>query len=402
MNKIISLSLIIGLIAVSCTDPNLIGLEVQPTSDNIIISDTNSFNWQYSQTESEDSLRTDESLNLVLGQMNDPVFGHNQGTFNTQILLSENNNTLGENPVVDSVILSYTYSGYYGKLERFTNLEVKRITEDIYKDSIYYSNENEFIIGSAYWVDTFSLSNDSETPFLKIKLNNDFVQDIFIAGDDLLKDNETFLQEFKGLSVLASATNTILYLNPDGSNSFMKIYYHNDESGSDTLSLDFELGGDAARVNWFSPKQDPVIIDDQSKIYIQSMAGYKSKISITNKDSIRSLLEGKAINKVTMSFDVEMDCQDEYAAHDKLFLVRVNQEGDNIFLTDFTVEGETHFGGRLEDDKYEFNITRYFYQLLNNDSYTNDLYLLPAGAAVNANRTILNKNIKLQIYYSEL
>ena len=83
MNKIVSLSLIIGLIAISCTDPTLIGLEVQPTSDNIIISDTSSFNWQYSKTESEDSLRTDESLNLVLGEISDPVFGYNQGTFYT-------------------------------------------------------------------------------------------------------------------------------------------------------------------------------------------------------------------------------------------------------------------------------------------------------------------------------
>ena len=38
MNKIFSLSLLVGLIAVSCTDPNTIGLEVQPTSDNIIIN----------------------------------------------------------------------------------------------------------------------------------------------------------------------------------------------------------------------------------------------------------------------------------------------------------------------------------------------------------------------------
>ena len=402
MNKIITLSLIIGLIAVSCTDPNTIGLEIQPTSDNIIISDTSSFSWQTSQVESEDSLRTDEALNLILGEINDPVFGYNQGTFNTQILLTENNSTLGENPIVDSIILSYTYSGYYGVLDEFTNLEVKRINDDIYKDSIYYSNEYEFIIGSAIWTDTFSLSNDSETPFLKIKLTNDFGQQILNLGDDLLKDNETFLQEFKGLSVLASATNTILYLNPDGSNSFMKIYYHNDESGSDTLSLDFELGGDAARVNWFSPKQNSVIIDDQSKIYIQSMAGYKAKISINNIDSLKALLEGKAINKVIMSFDVEAGSQSEYAAHDKLFLVRVDQEGSNVFLTDLTIEGETHFGGRLENDKYEFNITRYFYQLLNNDSYTNDLYLLPAGAAVNANRTILDKDIKLTINYSEL
>ena len=132
------------------------------------------------------------------------------------------------------------------------------------------------------------------------------------------------------------------------------------------------------------------------------MAGYKMKIAVNNTDSIKALLAGKVINKVTMSFDVEAGSQSEYEAHAKLFLVRVDQEGDNVFLTDYTIEGETHFGGRLEDDKYEFNITRYFYQLLNNASYTNDLYLLPAGAAVNANRTILDKDITLTIYYSQL
>ena len=82
--------------------------------------------------------------------------------------------------------------------------------------------------------------------------------------------------------------------------------------------------------------------------------------------------------------------------------VRVNDEGNNVFLSDFTLEGDAYFGGNLENSKYEFNITRYFFQLLNNVSYTKDLYLLPAGAAVNANRTILSKDIKLQIYYSEL
>ena len=401
MNKIFSLGLLIGLIAVACTDPNLIGLEVQPESDNIIISSAN-FEGITSSNESVDSIRTDEASSLILGQINDPVFGFNQGTFNTQILLTENNNTLGSNPEVDSVVLSYTYSAYYGDLEEFTNLEVKRINYDIHKDSIYYSNENEFIIGSAYWVDTYSLSNDSETPFLKIKLLPDFGQQILDLGDDILKDNETFLQEFKGISVLASATNTILYLNPNGSNTFMKIYYHNDESGSDTLSLDFELGSDAARANWFSPKKDPAITYDQSKIYIQSMAGYKAKISISNKDSIKSLLEGKVINKATISFDVSDDSKSEYEPHEKLVLVRVDNEGNNVFLSDFIVEGDTYFGGKLDDDKYTFNITRYLYQLLNDDSYTNELYLLPAGAAVNANRTILDKDIKLQIYYSEL
>jgi len=399
MNRFISLGLVVGFIAVSCTDPNTIGLQIQPTSDNIIISSAN-FEGLTSQAESEDSLRTDEALNLVLGEINDPDFGYNSGNFLTQILLTENNIDLGANPIVDSVVLSYTYSGYYGDLEEVTNLEVNQIDEDIYKDSLYYSNSFGISIGNMDNVDAFNISDNLENPFLRVKLKNEFGQQILNLGTDILKDNESFLQEFKGLSVLVQATNTILYLNPDGSNSYLKIYYHNDES--DTLSLDFELGGDAARINLFNSKPLSNLNQTDDKVYIQSMAGYKSRISITNKDSIRSLLEGKAINKVTMSFDVEAGSQSEYAAHDKLFLVRVDQEGKNVFLTDYTIEGETHFGGRLEDDKYEFNITRYFYQLLNNTSYTNELYLFPAGAAVNANRTILDKDIKLTIHYSEL
>ncbi len=403
MNKIILLGLVIGLIAVSCTDPNTIGLEIQPTSNNIIISDTSSFSWQTSQVESEDSLRTDEALNLILGKITfdyDSEFGLNKSGFYTQILLTENNTDLGIDPIVDSVILSYTYSDYYGDLVDFQRLDVSLIPKDIYKDSIYYSNRFNMLIGNVDYVDDFNLLDNLSDPFLRVKLSNNFGQEILSLENEGLKDNETFLENFKGISLFVSAQNTMLYLNPDGSNSYLKIYYHNDES--DTLSLDFELGGDAARINLFNPKPLSNLNQVDGKMYIQSMAGYKSRISITDKDSIRNLLEGKAINKVTMSFDVEAGSQSEYAAHDKLFLVRVDKEGKNVFLTDYTIEGEIHFGGRLEDDKYEFNITRYFYQLLNNSSYTNDLYLLPAGAAVNANRTILDKDITLTIHYSQL
>jgi len=404
MNKIISLSLVIGLIAVSCTDPNTIGLEIQPPSDNIIISSAN-FEGLTSATESEDSLRTDEALNLILGEINDDLtFVNSSSSFYTQILLIENNTDLGTNPTVDSVVMSYTYSGFYGAdLADFTSLDILVLQDDIYKDSVYYSTSYSIPTpGGMSYVESFSVSNDIEKPLLKVELSNEFGQDILDLENEGLKDNEVFLENFMGINVVASAQNTMLYLNPNGSNSFLKIYYHNDESGSDTLSLDFELGGDAARINLFNSKPLENLVQEDDKIYIQSMAGYKAKIAVNNTDSIKAVLAGKAINKVTMSFDVEQGSTDEYPAHDKLFLVRVDEEGKNVFLTDYTIEGETHFGGRLEDDKYVFNITRYFYQLLNNDTYTKDLYLLPAGAAVNANRTILGKDIKLTIHYSEL
>ena len=332
----------------------------------------------------------------------DPTFVNSSAGFYTQILLTENNTDLGTNPTVDSVVLSYTYSGSYGAdLANFTSLDILVLQDDIYKDSVYYSTSYPIPVpGGMSYFESFSVSNDTEKPLLKVKLNNDFGNLILDLENEGLKDNEVFLENFKGISVVASAQNTMLYLNPDGSNSYLKIYYHNEDS--DSLSLDFELGGDAARINLFNSKPLENLVQEDDKIYIQSLAGYKATIAVNNTDSIKAMLAGKAINKVTMTFDVEQGSTDEYAAHDKLFLVRVDEDGKNVFLTDYTIEGETHFGGRLEDDKYVFNITRYFYQLLNNDTYTNDLYLLPAGAAVNANRTILEKDIKLTIHYSEL
>ena len=93
--------IIFFIVISSCTEPNTIGINVQPPSDNITISDTSSFNWQSSQTESEDALRTDNTINLILGEINDPVFGLNIGSFYTQILLAENNIDLGNNQIVD-------------------------------------------------------------------------------------------------------------------------------------------------------------------------------------------------------------------------------------------------------------------------------------------------------------
>ena len=203
MNKIFSLSLLVGLIAVSCTDPNTIGLEVQPTSDNIIINSDDFINFT-SATESEDSLRTDEALSLILGEIDDSNFGNNRSSFYSQILLTDNNTDLGTNPTVDSVVLSYTYSGYYGdELADFTSIDVLVLQDDIYKDSVYYSTSYPIPIpGGMSYIESFSVSNDTEKPLLKVKLNNDFGDLILDLENEGLKDNEVFLENFKGISVV--------------------------------------------------------------------------------------------------------------------------------------------------------------------------------------------------------
>jgi hypothetical protein len=414
MKVIYILALISSFLFFSCSDSNVVGLEIQPNSDIIeifngeVINEIDSLNPPlYSlslSTHSEDSLRTDETTSLLLGSINDPIFGLNEGSFLTQISLSENNVDLGENPVVDSVVFSYSYSGYYGDLTSPTSIAVKYVDLNIYKDSVYYSN-HQFSGAFASTEDLlldFTISSDTSiSPILKMTLDNSIGQQILDLGNSILVDNETFQENFGCFSFneYSSIANSIIYLNPSGSNSNFTIYYHN--SISDTLSLSFALDGDAARINLFNDKPLSNLNINSEYSYVQSMSGFRTNIEIENLDNLRLDLAGKSINHASLNFNVTDF--DTYSPHDKLFLVRENSEGSNVFLTDFTIEGDSHFKGELNGDSYDFNISRYFHKLLNDTSYSNKLILISSGGAINAHRTIiLNNSVKMQLIYSEL
>ena len=407
-----SLFILAIFILSSCEEPGVVGLEVQPSSDKIEIF-SNNFSQSDSlpafviSTEPVDSLRTDETSSLLLGRISesyDPYFGDNIGAFVTQIALTESNIDLGNNPIIDSVIFSYSYSGYYGDLSSPVNIAVNYVDLNIYKDSVYYSNyqfSNSSNTSEDLMLD-FTISSDtSVSPKLKMILDNSIGQQILDLGNSSLIDNETFQESFGCfyLHEYSLIGNNIIYLNPSGSNSNFTVYYHN--STSDSLSLSFILDGDAARINLFNEKPLPNLNLDLNLSYIQSMAGYKASITLENINLIKDSLEGKAVNKVTLSFNANDDSF--YPPHENLSLVRVDNAGNNVFLSDLSIEGATHFGGEYSNGKYEFNITRYFNNLLNDASYTNQLYLLASGGAVNANRTIIDNNsIKISILYSAL
>ena len=401
--------LFISLFFYSCDESSQLGLEVQPSSDKIEIFNAslnqNSSNPSFLlTTESVDSLRSDEPSSLLLGAIDDPIFGENLGAFITNLSLSQSNIDLGNNPVVDSVVMSYSYSGYYGDLASLTDIAVNYTDLFIYKDSVYYSNHqfNNSAGGSEDLLINFTISSDTSTsPKFKMNLENSLGQQILDLGNNGLIDNETFQSNFGLLwfNNFSPQSNAIIYLNPSGSNSEFKIYYHNDDS--DSLHLDFVLDGESARINLFNEKPISNLLIDGSKSFVQSMAGFQTKIELQNIDLIDSLLMNKAINKVTLSFNVTDDS--EYISHENLSLVRVDSSGNNVFLKDLSIEGASHFGGQYSDGEYEFNITRYFTNLLNDDSFTNELYLLSSGGAINANRTVVeNNSIIITVLYSNL
>ena len=408
------------LLIFSCTDPNLIGLEVQPPSDGITITLSSAKNNLKLSTILEDSLRSDETSTILLGHMSyDYIFGESSADFATQFQLPFNNINVGNSDTltVDSVVLSLSYAGSYGNND-VLNIQVYKLTESIFKDSSYYSNQelnydlnnlNTSTIRYINTEDSVLVRGQMKAPHLQLKLDESLGEILLGASGTIdLEDNTKFVEFFKGLYLKASDASftggSILYFNPFAENTKLTVYYHS--INSDSLSLDFSISADAARVNLFNEKDIAQLIqqaDTSQNTYIQSMASYKTVVEIENLDSIKTVFKNKAINKVNLNFELDGTDTTDYAPHYRMYLVRVDKEGKDYFLTDYIAEGEEHFGGKLENGRYSFNITRYFHQLLNNDDYTNKLYLVSAGGAVNANRTILLKNkVSFNIIYTEL
>ncbi len=367
-------------------------------------------------TLSEDSLRTDEPVRLLLGNLtSDPIFPKSNAHFITNLLLPSNNISFGDitNIIVDSVILQYVIDDYYGnEIQTFPNLYVSKLTYPIYKDSSYYSNYPVFYGQSELVsVDNMVVQDSNSVSTIKISIDNSIGQEI-IDGENTgaLNSNEDFLQYFYGLKVATANPsdlnlandNTILYLNADNQKSKFSIYYRDISANDSVMSLDLMLGGDAARINLFNQKNIQQLNASPDSCYVQSMSSYITSIQLNNLESIKDTLKNKVINKVNLKFSCDEDLQ--FEAHEKLFLVRKNSTGVNVFLSDFVIEGESHFGGQNQSNNFTFNITRYFSDLINATSgFTEELLLLPSGAVINANRTIIPKSsFVIEVIYSEL
>ena len=302
-SKILILFFTIIIFLSACDESSELGLEVQPNSDKIEI-----FNNSLTQsgqlpsfiltTESVDSLRSDEPSSLLLGSIDDPIFGENISSFLTQISLSQSNIDLGSNPIVDSVVLSYSYSGYYGDLTSLTNIQVNYSDEKIYKDSIYYSNQDfsNFFTGSQDLLLDFTISPDSSSsPLLSMSLDNSIGQQILDLGNSNMADNQTFQENFGSfwISEMSLNSNGVVYLNASGSNSSFTVYYHNDDN--DSLELTFVLDGESARVNLFNEKPlSNLLVMNQDHIFnlwqdFKQKLNYKILITLILFCQIRQL-----------------------------------------------------------------------------------------------------------------
>ena len=206
----------------------------------------------------------------------------------------------------------------------------------------------------------------------------------------------------------------IFYFNLLASQSKMTLYYKN--AIADSLKYDFVFSPARARMSHFEHDYSSAT-DVQSqlsdstngtdKVYIQSMAGVKTKIRFPHiTDYIKDGMI--IINKAEVEITVAESSTDHWAAPSKLLLLGVDSVGNALFLAD-QFEGSSYYGGDYSSStrKYKFNIAYYLQNILTGKTKDYGLYLAVSGGSVQANRAIIYggtspiSKMKLNLFYTK-
>lgn len=415
------------LLLASCEKPEQsIGLNLQPEDELINVFRTDTFTIT-AEIIPEDSLRTDELSQMLLGNYFDPEIGRLSASFYSQVRLSTPDHDFGSNPVADSLVLSMRYTGELFGSQQPQFFEVFEMSDSLSLDSAYYSNQDHEITGANLVAPgvppirmdprkEVSLANDTVPPQLRLRLSDELANDWVNLDPATYDSNDAWTSYFKGLYVRSSSyTGGIAHLDLVSSESGIRLYYHND---TDTSFFDYTINNVTARYSRFehefigelAPLNTGEPVDAQVSPRVQSASGMKSLLTFPGLDSL-NVNQERTINKAELIIPCaeRSDLRKFYPT--RLFLLTENDEGDIVGIPG-QLSGTVEVGGfyELTENRYRFNVTRWLQLYLNGEVTVNYLYLVAGNAGVSARNVALNgpehslddpsQNMRLQVTYS--
>ncbi|WP_276483211.1 DUF4270 domain-containing protein [Paraflavitalea pollutisoli] len=404
MNRKIFLSVsaaLTGLILYSsCTkiDTTDLGNELIPAVDNVktfeTVLDVQTDNFLY-----DDSTKITSNLLHALGIIaDDPEFGGTEANiysnFSPGTAATNPFGSVTDSVIIDSVVLSLAYGGYYGDSNTVQHLEVYEIdpAPGNFIDSTYYIHTPDFkvlpsLLGSRDVL--FTTLNDSvlyrngkdtirTISEMRIKLDTAFARK-FVNYDTAVqyKTDSAFRTYFKGLAIKATSAgavkNGLAYFNlTSTSNTKLTFYTRVTNDGKiDTTTATFAYNSNnqanlvkhtpAHAYQQYLTNGTP----NDDKVYIQSTPGSYATIKIPGIDTFAQV--NRVIHRAELIIEQVPSIQDNiYTPPALLFLDAVTNVGDSIVTirNDFTYDNQggydiSTFGGNYTSGKYVFTLSRY-------------------------------------------
>ena len=294
--KFIYVIIALTAILMACKKDDSVGITIQPQEDEIIVaSDTfiiESENYYVPAISAQ-------ADSMILGEFYSAKYGTTKAELLLQIAppIDYRFPEAKYNPQPDSLVLMMYYNTWFGSsyapLE-FSIYEINKKSIDY--NTQYLSNLNigdfcdsTILMGKRLMTSidlshADSVSEDTAaTPYVRYKFDQTQLERFFNMPQDVYKNEETFLDEFKGLYITTRyGTSTMICFNQIS----MHLYYHYtyQKNGKDTIvntSIIFPSNKEVRQLNKFThPNIEEVTVCNDSINYIKSAAGIYPKIRI--------------------------------------------------------------------------------------------------------------------------
>jgi hypothetical protein len=426
------------LLSTACRKGELIGREVQIGDNDILLLTSDSFHISARTIEAERE-RTDERFEGMLGAYKDPTFGSSVISYVSQYNLEKEGFVFPSGAVFDSAFVSFRLTGGYrekdldAEVKSLMHFQVYELSEDILLENIYYSDEKtktkpnligEFN-GLVGLFDSVYVGGTSQPPQIRIKLDNQWGENLMMADSSNYATNEAFVQYMKGLKILPIQTNqtnsngAIYYFNPLSGFTNITLHYH---TSNDTTKFSFITNSLTANFTTFehdySNSAIANILNDTAKgsekLYLQATIG--TDVQIELKDiAAKFAANPKVINLAELYIPV--DTNEPYYPLVKLSVSRKLENGTAEFLPDQVETGDRVIDGSFDaaNSRYRFRITQYVQEIIQNytpgSNQSEILLISPFGNNTLANRSVINgprpsspdaEKLKIVITYTPL
>ena len=437
-----------------CSDPTLVGSDLlDDLKANVDVVDTISI---VSSTTIGDSVVTfrpyvpftanpysGQLQRFLLGNFEDPIYGKSSTSIYIQprigVYTNENENfdpPNFENDIIDSIILVLPYdsAGLYGDLDQDFTVEVFKVNEKLPQE-VLFSNRL-FNVGTSVGANTFRpdttfrefqihesddtlIRNVLTLPYLSIKLNNDFGEEIMGLGEAAYDSENAFVEAFNGLHIRSTLPNnaalsfdlsTGIFAYQDstdtGSIGGLYLYYH--RAGEEGQTRQFYYNFWQSTVRTVLSEIDPmggqletlVKGNDQDTIsLVRGIGNVQTVVEFPYLSKLKNVL----LNKAELEFFVGRVQDDPYAEFrplNQLVVFQRNTLGELALLQDIQILGQTtrdigeNVGGILIEgengapDRYVINITAAMQNMIDG-TLENKIFLAAFSSVQFANHTVL-------------
>ena len=385
-----------------------------------------------------DTLPTTNLSNQIIGELHDPVFGKTVASVYAQFLTSGSTPSFGENPLIDSIVLTLQTAGFYGDTMAALNISVYELDEDLASGTTYYNyNTSAFKDNNLvsqphlnYLVrpnTTITLNNEVLAPHLRVRLQSEFGQRLIDESGNWLT-NEALLEAFKGLYIQAVSTHStgcLFSCNMTSALTGLVIYYHNNLN--EGLSYTFRPSSSGVIYNNFNhfgytdacqELKRQILDGDTSNIgqlFLQATGGVRTLIRLPNiRHKFASNDNRVVINRAELIISNYYPSEEIFRQPAGLSIQAVLNNGNLYYIPDDNLLSSSGFFGGTYDassGEYRIRITQYIQQLiLNQGNYDNYFYLTVKGSGIHANRLVFfgnqsptgtnNQQLRVEIAYT--